>query len=53
MFSSTEISPLLASLSLANESDVFCRFEKLLIMSSILAFQMSLTLKTAYFSVLP
>ena len=33
--------------------DKFSRFEKLLIISSILTFQMSLTLKMAYFSILP
>ena len=33
--------------------DKFCRFEKLLIISIILTFQMTLTLKMAYFSVLP
>ena len=33
--------------------DKFSRFEKLLIICSILTFQMSLTLKMAYFSVLP
>ena len=32
--------------------DKFSRFEKLLIIFSILTFQMSLTLKMAYFSVL-
>ena len=33
--------------------DKFSRFEKLLIISIILTFQMTLTLKMAYFSVLP
>ena len=40
--------PLLTSIG-----DKFSRFEKLLSISCILAFQMSSTLKMAYFSILP
>ena len=32
---------------------MFCRFEKMLIMSSILVFYFSLTLKLTHFSVIP